>query len=84
MPAFTNHTVQLNKGDTFYIFSDGFVDQFGGPRGKKFMSAQFKKLLLSVQDKDMDTQKSIILQSFTDWMGALEQVDDVCVIGVRI
>ena len=84
MPPFTNHNIQLKKGDTIYIFSDGYVDQFGGPRGKKFMSAKFKELLLSIQDKSMSDQKKLINKSFNNWMGKLEQVDDVCVIGVKI
>jgi len=84
MPDFTNHTIKLEKGDTIYIFSDGYVDQFGGPKGKKFMSAKFKQLLLSIQDKPMSEQKEIIQTNFNDWKGDLEQVDDVCVIGVKI
>ncbi len=81
---FTTHTVALEPGDAVYIFSDGYVDQFGGEKGKKFKVAQFRHLLLSIQDKDMDAQRTIIHQTFTTWQGDLEQVDDVCVIGVRI
>jgi serine phosphatase RsbU (regulator of sigma subunit) len=84
MPSFVNHKVTLNEGDTIYIFSDGFVDQFGGPKGKKLMSARFKKHLLSIQGKSMKEQMDSINQMFNDWKGPLEQVDDVCVIGVRI
>lgn len=84
MPEFTNHKIQLLKNDTFYIFSDGYVDQFGGPKGKKFMSAKFKQLLLSIQDKPLKEQKELIQTNFNHWKGDLEQVDDVCVIGVRI
>ncbi len=83
-PAFTNHHIQLNKGDHIYIFSDGLVDQFGGPKGKKFMSARFKTLLLSIKDKSMEEQQSTIKQSINKWMGSLEQVDDICMIGVKI
>jgi serine phosphatase RsbU (regulator of sigma subunit) len=82
-PYFT-HSINLKKGDTFYIFSDGFADQFGGEKGKKFKSANFKKLLLSVQDKSMEEQKKTILETFLSWKGNLEQLDDVCVIGVRV
>lgn len=84
MPSFTNHNLELEKGDSIYIFSDGFVDQFGGPRGKKFMSAKFRTLLLSIQDKSMSDQKNMINEAFINWQGDLDQVDDVCVIGVEI
>lgn len=82
--SFTSHTVELKKGDTIYTFSDGYADQFGGPKGKKFMYKPFKNLLLSIQDKNMNDQKEILEQRFNEWKGDLEQVDDVCVIGVRI
>jgi serine phosphatase RsbU (regulator of sigma subunit) len=84
MNPFTNHTIQLDKGDTIYIFSDGYIDQFGGEKGKKFKTKAFKALLLSIQEKPMDEQKKIIDESFETWKGNLEQIDDVCVIGVRI
>jgi serine phosphatase RsbU (regulator of sigma subunit) len=84
MPNFTNHKIQLQKEDVIYIFSDGYVDQFGGPKGKKLMSAKFKQLLLSIQSKTMEEQKEIIQTNFNQWKGKLEQVDDVCVIGVKI
>ncbi|MCW8897754.1 MAG: SpoIIE family protein phosphatase [Flavobacteriales bacterium] len=81
---FTSHTIELQKGDSIYIFSDGYADQFGGPKGKKFMYKPLKNLLLSIQDKNMNEQKEILEQRFNDWKGDLEQVDDVCMIGVRI
>jgi serine phosphatase RsbU (regulator of sigma subunit) len=81
---FTTHTLELQKGDTIYIFTDGFADQFGGEAGKKFKSANFKKLLLSIQDKTMEEQQLIITETFNTWKGETEQVDDVCVIGVRV
>jgi serine phosphatase RsbU (regulator of sigma subunit) len=81
---FTTHTIELHEGDTIYIFTDGFADQFGGEKGKKFKYKPFKELLLSIQDKSMDEQKQIIEETFIKWKGDLEQVDDVCVIGVRI
>lgn len=82
--SFTNHEVELRKGDSIYIFTDGYADQFGGPKGKKMMYKPFKDLLLSIQDKSMNEQKEILEQYFNDWKGSLEQVDDVCVIGVRV
>jgi len=81
---FTTHTIELQQGDTFYIFTDGFADQFGGEKGKKMMYKPFKELLVSIQDKTMDEQKVILEEHFENWKGSLEQVDDVCVIGVRI
>ena len=81
---FTTHTIDLQKGDTIYIFTDGFADQFGGEKGKKLMYKPFKELLLSIQDKTMDEQKELLEEHFENWKGNLEQVDDVCVIGVRI
>ena len=82
--SFTNHEVELRKGDSIYIFTDGYADQFGGPKGKKMMYKPFKDLLLNIQDKSMNEQKEILEQYFNDWKGSLEQVDDVCVIGVRV
>ncbi len=81
---FKSHSVTLHKGDTFYIFSDGYADQFGGEKGKKFSAKRFKSLLLSIQNKDMTEQKEIIHKTFETWKGNLEQLDDVCIIGVRI
>jgi len=82
--SFKTHQVQLNKGDSFYVFSDGFADQFGGVKGKKFKSANFKKLLVSIQDGPMEDQCTVLDESFEAWRGDLEQLDDVCVIGVRV
>ena len=80
---FTNHTLELEKGDTIYIFSDGYVDQFGGPRGKKFKYKTLKQLLVANRNLNLDDQKSLLDQTFEDWRQDLEQLDDVCVIGVR-
>ena len=80
---FTTHQVELNNGDTFYIFSDGFADQFGGKKGKKFKSHNFMKLLLSIKNLSMNEQRDFIKDTFEKWKGDIEQVDDVCVIGVR-
>ena len=82
--AFTNHDIQLEMGDTFYIFSDGFIDQKGGEDNKKFMSKNFKKLLLEIHDQPMVDQKDILDKTLTDWMGENSQIDDVLVIGVRV
>lgn len=80
---FHTHTIQLRKDDVFYIFSDGYVDQFGGPTGKKFKHRRFRRLLLSICSLPMEKQKSLVLKSFDIWKRELEQVDDILVIGVR-
>lgn len=82
--TFTNHTVELNEGDTFYIFTDGYADQFGGKRGKKFMTKNLQDLLLSIQAEQMSTQKGLLLKAFDEWKADREQVDDVLIIGVRL
>ncbi len=81
---FTNHDIQLDKGDTFYLFSDGFIDQKGGSEEKKFLSKNFKNLLLEVHDQAMPDQKEILEKTLTDWMGDHSQIDDLLVIGVRV
>jgi len=81
---FTNHTIQLEKEDIVYIFSDGYPDQFGGPKGKKMKYKPFKEFLLSICEKSILDQKELLANHFNQWKGGLEQVDDVCVIGVKI
>ena len=82
--AFTNNVIELKKGDTVYIFTDGYADQFGGVKGKKMMYKPFKELLISIHDKNMDKQKELLDKYFNEWKGNLEQVDDVCIMGVRV
>lgn len=81
---YNNHSVQLEKGDRVYVFSDGYQDQFGGPRGKKFMKKKFRELLTTLQEYDMDEQLSRLEAELTEWQGNHEQVDDILVIGVEI
>ncbi|MBN2663026.1 MAG: SpoIIE family protein phosphatase [Bacteroidales bacterium] len=81
---FENTSFQLYEHDCLYSFSDGYQDQFGGDTGEKFNSKRFKKLLLSIQEKDMKEQHRILDQNFIKWKGDLHQVDDVLVIGVKI
>ena len=81
---FTTHTFELQKEDTIYIFTDGFADQFGGPRGKKLMYQPLRDLFLSIQGNTMIEQKIMLETFFNKWKGNLEQVDDVCIIGIRI
>jgi len=83
MDPFTLHQLEIKQGDTFYTFSDGFVDQFGGPQRKKFLAKNFKNLLLSVQDLSMIEQGNRLDEVFTDYRLDLEQIDDVVVIGVK-
>lgn len=82
-PPFISHKLQIENGDTIYLFSDGYADQFGGPKGKKFMYKQFKNLLLSIQDFSMEKQKDILAEKFDKWKGELSQVDDVILMGIR-
>jgi len=84
LKPYTTHSFDLQEGDSIYIFSDGYVDQFGGKKGKKFKTKAFRTLLLSIQDKPMEEQKVIIDDTFETWRGGLEQIDDVCIIGVRV
>ncbi|TND00897.1 MAG: response regulator with CheY-like receiver, AAA-type ATPase, and DNA-binding domain [Bacteroidetes bacterium] len=81
---FTNHRIQLEAGDTVYIFSDGYADQFGGPKGKKFMVNQFRNMLGQIYNKPMEDQKKQLDETIESWRGGLEQVDDILVIGFRV
>ena len=81
---YTTHSFVLEKGDTVYIFSDGYPDQFGGEKGKKYKSGNFKKFLLSIQENSMEKQLTLLIEEFEKWRGSMEQIDDVCVIGLRI
>ncbi len=80
---FLNHKLRLEKGDTLYLFTDGFADQFGGPKGKKFKYKQLGEVLLNSTNKTMPEQKRDLENSFANWKGNLEQVDDVSVLGIR-
>ncbi|MEK7224668.1 MAG: SpoIIE family protein phosphatase, partial [Bacteroidota bacterium] len=89
--SFTKKEIQLQKGDVLYTFSDGFHDQFGGPKGKKFSHRRFRELLYSVHDRPMSEQRDMLEKTIEEWKsfpgqhgGHLEQVDDICVIGVRV
>lgn len=84
MKPFSNHIVAADKGSVIYLFSDGYSDQFGGVNGKKFKHSHLKETLLAVHDKSMNEQKKILNETFENWKGDLEQVDDVLIIGMRI
>lgn len=80
--SFTNHEVPDSA--TYYLFTDGYADQFGGPKGKKFKYAQLKELFSKIHHLDMLTQSSALTKRFEEWKSDYEQVDDVCIIGVRV
>lgn len=82
--SFTSVKFPLQKGDIIYTFTDGFADQFGGPKGKKYKYKQLEEVLLSIHEEPMEQQCDKLLESFENWKGSLEQVDDVLVIGVKI
>ncbi len=84
MKPFSQQEISLYPGDTIYVFSDGLADQFGGPKGKKFKYRRFKELLLSIYHQNMDQQKEMIRKALEEWQGDFEQVDDICIIGVRV
>ena len=81
---FTNNKFTMIKGDVYYILSDGYIDQFGGPKGKKFMTKRFKELLLTIYEKPMEEQSRILEETLIKWRGDIEQVDDIIIIGVRV
>lgn len=81
---FQSHEIQMEENDAFYIFTDGYADQFGGENGKKLMTKKFKEILLSIQHLDMKEQKKYLGNHLEKWKGEHEQVDDVLVIGVRV
>lgn len=88
--SFTTRKINIERGDQIYLFTDGYADQFGGEHlthipegGKKFKSKRFKEYLTSIKGKKMNTQHELLSEAFDEWKGKLEQIDDVCVIGVR-
>ena len=81
---FTHYTIETKKGDMLYFYTDGYADQFGGPKGKKFKYKQLEELLISINQKQMKEQKQILESTLEKWKGKLEQLDDVCVFGIKI
>lgn len=82
--SFTNHIFQLKKGDAIYATTDGYIDQFGGDEGKKLKSKKFKEKLIECVDLPIEQQKDFLSTFFNNWKGSLEQLDDVCILGVKI
>ena len=84
MKEFANHEFILHKGDSVYLFTDGYADQFGGLKGRKFMYKQFKEILLKHSNKPSSEQKELLESAFENWKGNYEQIDDVTILGIRI
>ena len=82
--SFTLREVDYKTGDTLYLFTDGYADQFGGSNGKKMKFKKLEEIISSICDQPMAEQSKILEQRFTEWKGSLEQVDDVCLIGIRL
>jgi serine phosphatase RsbU (regulator of sigma subunit) len=81
---FTNHQIKIDEGDSFYIFSDGYADQIGGPRNKKFLIKNFRNLLCEIHTESMERQRQILNETLEEWKGEHDQVDDILVIGFRL
>ncbi len=81
--SYIYHTIKLEPTDYVYMFTDGFSDQFGGPKGKKFLSKRFKQLLVDISIKSFDEQQEILENTFNEWMQDNEQVDDILVMGFK-
>ncbi|MBL7921214.1 MAG: tetratricopeptide repeat protein [Bacteroidia bacterium] len=81
---FTQKDIEIKEADVLYLFSDGYYDQFGGPKGKKFKYKQLTGHIIEMAAKPLEEQKRILAERLTNWQGNLEQVDDVCVVGIKI
>jgi serine phosphatase RsbU (regulator of sigma subunit) len=84
MNPFNDNVINFKKGDAFYLFTDGYADQFGGPSGKKFKYKQLQEKLIETLSLPVEDQKKKLNLIFEEWRGKLEQIDDVCVIGMRL
>lgn len=84
LAPFTNHSIKLKKNDKVYLFSDGYVDQLGGPKRKTFRVVRFRELLTQIHHRPMEEQKTILLEQHQSWMGKGEQIDDILVMGFRL
>jgi serine phosphatase RsbU (regulator of sigma subunit) len=83
-PTFKDHVIQVTEATSFYIFSDGYQDQFGGKKDKKFMKKRFRQVLRDIHAEDMDAQKQLLERGFMRWKGERQQIDDVLVIGFKM
>ncbi len=83
-PEFSNHLIQCSDGDVIYLFSDGYADQFGGPRARKYKSQRFRDYLLSIHKESMEDQKRLLDEEIEKWKGDFPQIDDILVMGIKI
>jgi serine phosphatase RsbU (regulator of sigma subunit) len=83
-PSFTNHEIQLKKGDSYYLFSDGYSDQFGGKNNLKIGTTKFQKMLYENHQETMIMQKQILEKELKNWMHESDQTDDILVMGIRV
>lgn len=83
LQSFTDVSIQLKSGDQLYLFSDGYADQFGGPKGKKLKTAVMKQLVTAAANLPLKDRESYLHETFEKWRGSLEQIDDVCVLGIQ-
>lgn len=81
---FTNHNITLQKGDMIYLFTDGYADQFGGPKNKKFRYKQFQDLLIEIHNKPLNKQNEVLSRTIVDWMGDNKQIDDILILGFKV
>ena len=84
LPSFNNQVMGLEQGDILYMFSDGYIDQIGGPQNRKFLSKRFKDQLMDLHKESLTRQKELLLQVFNDWKEDREQLDDILVIGMKV
>ena len=81
---FTTHELYMNDVDDIYLFTDGYMDQFGGTKEKKFLCKRFRQILSLICNRSMHEQKKILLDTFVKWKGKMEQTDDICILGIRL
>lgn len=81
---FVSHTLELEESDLLYMFSDGYKDQFGGPKNKKFLSKRLKQMILDMKELPMTEQKDVVEENLKNWMGTNSQIDDICVMGIKL
>ncbi len=82
--SFRSHLIDVNEGDLIYLFTDGYMDQFGGEKGKKYKYSKFRDFLIQIHEQPLENQKEELLTEFVNWKGSQEQVDDICIIGIKM
>lgn len=83
MKPFSEHQRSMSKGDRIYLFTDGYADQFGGEKGKKMKYKPFKNFIISISSQEMSRQQAELQTNFSNWKSGYDQIDDVCIIGIR-